>query len=173
MDESILINRIYLGESERQTESNSESIHITDLKRELQKKLNGYLSQDKRKGLTDISVITMDELIEKLVISRWKCCYCKESIKLLYKHNHLKNPVIESNIIRGSETESRIVSTGKNNNHTDRDFKQWTLDRINNNLEHSNKNTVVACLKCNLDRRRKNFHAYTFTKNLSIQKLYI
>ena len=39
MDESILINRIYLGESERQSESNSESIHTTDLKRELQKKL--------------------------------------------------------------------------------------------------------------------------------------
>lgn len=163
MDESILINRIYLGES--------ESIHTTDLKRELQKKLNGYLSQDKRKGLTDISLITIDELIEKLVISRLKCCYCRESIKLLYKHNHPKNQVIESNIMTGTETESRIVSTGKNNNHTDRDFKQWTLDRINNNLDHSDKNTVVACLKCNLDRRRKNFHAYTFTKNLCIRKL--
>lgn len=165
MNEPILINKLYLGEAE----SESESIYTTELKRELQKKLNGYLSQDKRKGLMDISLITMDELIEKLVISRLKCFYCKESIKLLYKHNQHKNQVIESNIMAGSE--SRIVSTGKNNNLADRDLKQWTLDRINNNLEHSNNNTVVACLKCNLDRRRKNFHAYTFTKNLYIRKL--
>lgn len=162
MDDSILINKIYLGES--------ESIYTKELKRELQKKLNGYLSQDKRKGLTDISLITIDELIEKLVVSRLKCCYCKESIKLLYKSKPLIEPVIESNIIRRTETETRTVSTGKNNN-TDRDFKQWTLDRINNNLEHSNKNTVISCLKCNLDRRRKNFHAFTFTKNLCIRKL--
>ena len=26
----------------------------------------------------------------------------------------------------------------------------WTLDRINNDLSHTNDNTCISCLKCNL-----------------------
>ena len=33
---------------------------------------------------------------------------------------------------------------------------QWTLDRIDNNLGHTNKNTVICCLKCNLSRGWRN-----------------
>jgi len=33
---------------------------------------------------------------------------------------------------------------------------QWTLDRINNNIGHTNENTLVSCLKCNLKRRNTN-----------------
>lgn len=53
-----------------------------------------------------------------------------------------------------------------------RDPLQWTLDRINNNLDHSKDNTVVACLKCNLERRRRNINDFKFTKQLSIVKKY-
>ena len=35
---------------------------------------------------------------------------------------------------------------------------QWSLDRINNKLGHSDTNTVVSCLACNL-RRRSRPHA--------------
>ena len=45
---------------------------------------------------------------------------------------------------------------------------QWTLDRINNNLDHSNENTVISCLKCNLQRRCKNIDKFKFTKQLKI-----
>ena len=41
---------------------------------------------------------------------------------------------------------------------------QWTLDRLNNYDEHSNANTVICCLKCNLQRRRKNSEKFKFTK---------
>ena len=47
-----------------------------------------------------------------------------------------------------------------------RDEEQWTLDRINNYDEHSNENTIVCCLKCNLQRRRKNSEKFLFTKQL-------
>ena len=43
---------------------------------------------------------------------------------------------------------------------------QWTLDRINNYDEHSNANTRICCLKCNLQRRRKNSEKFKFTKQL-------
>ena len=47
-----------------------------------------------------------------------------------------------------------------------RDDYQWTLDRINNYDEHSNDNTRICCLKCNLQRRRKNSEKFKFTKQL-------
>ncbi len=47
-----------------------------------------------------------------------------------------------------------------------RDNYQWTLDRINNYDEHSNANTIICCLKCNLQRRRKNSEKFKFTKQL-------
>ena len=48
---------------------------------------------------------------------------------------------------------------------------QWTLDRINNDLGHSCDNTLVACLKCNLQRRRQIMEAFKFTKQLKIKKI--
>ena len=47
---------------------------------------------------------------------------------------------------------------------------QWTLDRKNNNLDHSDENTIICCLKCNLQRRKKNMEAFKFTKQLKIIK---
>lgn len=51
-----------------------------------------------------------------------------------------------------------------------REPSQWTLDRKNNNLDHSNENTVVSCLKCNLERRRRNMKDFKFSKQLAIVK---
>lgn len=49
--------------------------------------------------------------------------------------------------------------------------KQWTLDRIDNNLGHSNINTVISCLECNLQRRRKKMETFIFSKQLKINKI--
>jgi len=52
-----------------------------------------------------------------------------------------------------------------------RDDRQWTLDRIDNDICHSNSNTVICCLKCNLERRVKNSKDFVFTKQLKIKKI--
>ena len=52
-----------------------------------------------------------------------------------------------------------------------RDDKQWTLDRIDNDICHSNSNTEICCLKCNLERRVKNSNDFVFTKQLKIKKI--
>jgi len=51
-----------------------------------------------------------------------------------------------------------------------REPTQWTLDRINNDLAHTDSNTIISCLKCNLERRVKNIDVFTFSKQLKIIK---
>ena len=51
-----------------------------------------------------------------------------------------------------------------------RECKQWTLDRINNDIGHNKNNVVISCLECNLKRRKTNKDAFMFTKNLKITR---
>ena len=105
----------------------------------LKQKLNSYKTQDKKKDrFNEKTFITYDELVEKLVVSKLKCEYCKCKTLLMYANK--------------------------------REDKQWTLDRINNNLDHSNENTIISCLKCNLERRCKNDKKFKFTKQMRLIK---
>jgi hypothetical protein len=54
-----------------------------------------------------------------------------------------------------------------------RDSNQWTLDRLNNYDEHSCDNTIISCLKCNLERRRQNSEKFKFTKQLQTNQFKI
>lgn len=51
-----------------------------------------------------------------------------------------------------------------------RENKQWTIDRINNDMGHNKDNYILACLDCNLKRRRKDCDKFLFTKQLNIIK---
>jgi hypothetical protein len=48
--------------------------------------------------------------------------------------------------------------------------KQWTVDRLDNYKGHNKDNFVLACLECNLKRRRRTSEKYLFTKQLQIVK---
>lgn len=125
-----MINKIYMD-----TDFPLKSL----LMKELERKLNGYKSQDIKKEIYDSSLlITLEDIIEKLVSSKLHCFFCKLSIVLLYKN--VREPM------------------------------QWSLDRINNDKCHSNENTIVTCLKCNLQRRVVDIDKFTFTKHLKINK---
>jgi hypothetical protein len=52
-----------------------------------------------------------------------------------------------------------------------RETKQWSVDRIDNDKGHNIDNFHLACLDCNLKRRRRTDEKYLFTKQLSIVKL--
>jgi hypothetical protein len=53
---------------------------------------------------------------------------------------------------------------------TVREAKQWTVDRIDNDIGHNIDNYHLACLSCNLKRRRTDDEKFLFTKQLSIVK---
>ena len=125
-----MINTLYL------TGSCKENVL---LKREIDKKINSYKHQDINKKIFDETLlISLDDVIEKLVSSKLKCSYCKCNVLILYKDV--------------------------------RDEKQWTLDRIDNDKCHSTINTIISCLKCNLQRRTRDMEKFKFTKQLKIKK---
>lgn len=108
--------------------------------RELRNKVSGYKAQDlKRELYNEKQLITLDEVVEKLVASKLRCCYCSVAVVIFYKNV--------------------------------RDLAQWTLDRVDNDVGHSAVNTVIACLKCNLQRRRQNEEKFMFTKKLKILRI--
>tara|TARA_B110000858_G_C17795483_1_gene472195 strand:- start:1717 stop:2205 length:489 start_codon:yes stop_codon:yes gene_type:complete len=125
-----IINQIFL---DQQFEGNK------CVKRELNKKIASYKQQDlKKKKYHSNDFIKINELIEKLVVSKLKCFYCRQKVLLLY------------DLIR--------------------DGTQWTLDRIDNNKQHTYENCVICCLKCNLQRRCLDDKKFLFTKQMRLIK---
>jgi hypothetical protein len=111
------------------------------VKKEVERKVRSYKSQDIKKNFFNANkFIIYDDLMEKLVISKLKCYYCRCQCLLMYD--------------------------------SVREKKQWTLDRINNDLGHHNDNTVVCCLECNLKKGTMNDEKFKFTKQLRIKKLF-
>ena len=51
-----------------------------------------------------------------------------------------------------------------------RDDNQWSLDRINNDIGHNTLNVCISCLKCNLQRRNKDYDKFKEGKELKIIK---
>ena len=49
-------------------------------------------------------------------------------------------------------------------------MKQWTLDRLDNRYQHSDKNCVISCLQCNLQRRCLDDKKFLFTKQMNLIK---
>ena len=72
-----IVNKLYLEENQE-----CETL----LKREISKKIRGYRNQDIQKKLIDLlKLISLDQTIELLLISKLKCFYCKDKCELLYK----------------------------------------------------------------------------------------
>jgi len=51
-----------------------------------------------------------------------------------------------------------------------RENRQWTLDRLDNDIGHNVDNVIIACLECNLKRRRIGAKSFLFTKQLNLIK---
>lgn len=98
-----------------------------------------------------------------------------------YKAQDIKKEIYDSNILISlTDTLEKLISTKLHCYYCKREVlllyknvretSQWTLDRIDNSLCHSKENTVIACLKCNLQRRVTDMDKFTFTKHLVIKK---
>jgi hypothetical protein len=125
------INQLYLNE-----DFSEKNIILKELK----KKLQSYLAQDKKKNrpYDAEKYINMEELLPLLVASKLRCHYCRYNVMMLY--NNVREPL------------------------------QWTLDRIDNSKPHNTDNVVIACLKCNLERRRRSDKKFLMSKQMKIIK---
>lgn len=52
-----------------------------------------------------------------------------------------------------------------------REKSQWTVDRICNDMGHNKENFYLACLECNLKRKRLDDEKFLFTKQLNIVRI--
>ena len=71
------LNKLYLGE-------NYDGIDF--VKKEVERKLSGYKNQDIKKKKLEENFIVYEECLEKLVISKLKCYYCKDNCLLAYEN---------------------------------------------------------------------------------------
>lgn len=73
-----IINELYLDQ-----DINKHKKVMGDIKR----KINSYKSQDQKKDRYDEKTfINKEELYEKLVVSKLKCLYCSNNVKLIYQY---------------------------------------------------------------------------------------
>jgi hypothetical protein len=55
-------------------------------RKEIKAKLDGYVGQDIKNGIHDLAaIISLDAIIELLLISKMRCTYCRECCELIYK----------------------------------------------------------------------------------------
>ena len=52
-----------------------------------------------------------------------------------------------------------------------RDGSQWSLDRIDNDVGHTQLNVVVSCLKCNLQKKRISTNTFLMSKQMIITRV--
>ena len=77
-----MLNKLFLEESYEEKK---------EMEREIKKKINSYKQQDISKSLFNSDfLISLNEAIEKLVISKLKCYYCKHEVSILY--NDIRDP---------------------------------------------------------------------------------
>ena len=71
------LNKLYLGQHFN---------GFDDVKKEIQTKIGSYSQQDKKRNFFDPQkIINLEQCIEKLVLSKLTCYYCRETMLLMYK----------------------------------------------------------------------------------------
>tara|TARA_Y100001970_G_scaffold315_1_gene379 strand:- start:911 stop:1417 length:507 start_codon:yes stop_codon:yes gene_type:complete len=72
-----ILNKLYLGQ---------EFNGFSDVKKEIQNKISSYSQQDKKRNIFDPNkIIGFEQCLEKLVLSKLNCYYCRESMLLMYE----------------------------------------------------------------------------------------
>ena len=121
---------------------------------------NNYQNND------EISRIAIQEINKKIYVYKQQDTLKKhyDSEKFLTFESVIKK-LIESELkCRYCKCEMSILYD------VSREMKQWSVDRIDNDKGHNIDNFHLACLDCNLKRRRRTDEKFLFTKQLNIVK---
>lgn len=132
--------------------------------------------------LIDNQTDVLKNLYQNIETPEYKQALSQLEVKLnSYKHQDImKKRYNESAFIKTSEVINKLYDCGLKCHYCNektyilydivREMKQWTLDRVNNNIGHNSDNVIISCLDCNLKRRTTCKDAFLFTKQLKIVK---
>jgi hypothetical protein len=158
-----LTNKSYDKESKKRVESEKWTFSEEHYKYENQLKM-----------MQDISNNTTDEVYKIAIQEINKKIYGYKQQDILKKrYDEKKFLTFESVINKIIECELKCRYCTKEMNvlyDISREMTQWSVDRINNDLGHNIGNFHLACLECNLKRRRRTDEKFLFTKQLNIIK---
>jgi hypothetical protein len=167
--------------TEKNNKKNKQITYEKEKKMRVETKSWG-LNDDELSHITQINTIKsiLDNSAEKNKYKSFIITHIKQKING-YKHQDiLKKKLDESKFIQFDDVIQLLNNCEMKCHYCSqeiyilyeivREMKQWSLDRINNDIGHNVGNLVVACLDCNLHRRRTNKDAFMFTKNLVITR---
>jgi hypothetical protein len=130
-------------------------------------KLENNLENNLEKNLDDdISQIIIQEINKKICGYKHQDVIKKKlDIEAFVDFNCVINKMIECELkCRYCKCEMSVLYD------ITREMKQWSVDRIDNDKGHNKDNFHLACLDCNLKRRRRTDEKFLFTKQLNIVK---
>ena len=111
----LYINNIFLEDS-------LDTPHFY-IKKEINKKINGYLQQDKTKNIHDnTSCINFNDILMKLIESKLKCNYCSKHIFIIYTKKLQQDQWTLDRIdnFKGHNNDNTVISCLKCNIHRGR-----------------------------------------------------
>lgn len=164
---------------EMETEDNKKIILSTKQKETL--KRNETIKEEDISYTQQVSLINQLFIENKVSKNELLTVIVRELDKKLsgYKQQDIKKEIFDENVFITYDDIVEMLVASKLKCHycrsnmkiiykLVRDDNQWTLDRIDNDFGHTRENTIICCLKCNLQRRRINKDKFEFTKKLCI-----
>jgi len=116
--------------------------------------------------MNEVSKIAIQEINKKIYGYKQQ-----DKLKKLFNENKFLTFDSIINKMIECELKCRYCKIGMNVLYDiSREVKQWSVDRIDNDLGHNIDNFHLACLDCNLKRRRRTDEKFLFTKQLNIVK---
>ena len=181
------IKKIIIEESQNKNNNKNKNKNIKKINCEKEKKMRVEtktwgLNEDDLSHETQLNILKciQNESLKKNKYTSIFTSHIKSKIGSYKQQDILKKKLDDNNLIKFEEVIELLNSCELKCHYCSQDIfilyekvremKQWSLDRINNDIGHNSGNLVIACLQCNLKRRRTNKDAFMFTKNMIIIK---
>ena len=161
-----ITNKSYHKESKKRVESEKWTFSEEHYKYENQLKMINDILNNNLNYTNEVSKIAIQEVNKKMY------SYKQQDI-LKKRFDETNFLTFESIINKMNECELKCRYCTKEMNvlyDISREMTQWSVDRIDNDLGHNIGNFHLACLDCNLKRRRRTDEKFLFTKQLNIIK---
>ena len=161
-----LTNKVYDKGYKKRVESEKWTFSEEHYKYENQIKMIQDILNSNFNHIDDVSKIAIQQINKKLNGYKHQ--------DIIKKHlNEKEFLTFESVISKMIECELKCRYCTKEMNvlyDVSREMTQWSVDRIDNDKGHNINNFHLACLDCNLKRRRRTDEKFLFTKQLNIVK---